>query len=83
MDSRERSISWLPPIRSGTRDQTFNLGMCLDQEPDLQLLQLRDNAPTNRATPARASAFLIVFLNPTSTLTLVLPGTEEALLKCF
>ena len=33
---REKNTYWLPPTDAHTGDQTHNLGMCLDQEPNLQ-----------------------------------------------
>ena len=38
------------------RDWTQNLGMCPDQDSSLQPFSLRDDTPTNWATPARAKA---------------------------
>ena len=46
----ERNIDWLPPIRAPTRDWTWNLGMCPDQESNPQPFGVQDDTPTNRAT---------------------------------
>ena len=49
----ERNIYWLPPVCAQTRDWTRNLGTCPGQQSNLHS-QLRDHAPTNQATLARA-----------------------------
>ena len=41
---RQTDIDWLPPIHIPTRDQTHNLGMCHDQELNLQPFGVQDNA---------------------------------------
>ena len=46
----ERNISQLPPVHTLTGDQTYSLGMCFDQESNLQPFGEQDNAPTNWAT---------------------------------
>ena len=45
-----RNINWFLPIRSPTRDQTCNLGMCPDWESNPQTFGVWDDAPTNWAT---------------------------------
>ena len=50
---RERNINWLSPICALTRDGTCNLGMCPDGGSNPQSFGIRDNAPTDWATPAR------------------------------
>ena len=45
-----RNISGLPPIHTPTRDETHSLGMCPDQESNLQPSGVRDGAPTKWAT---------------------------------
>ena len=51
------------PICAQTRDRTHNLGMCPDWDSNLQPFGLQDDAPTNKATPARAEDLktLIIF----------------------
>ena len=44
----------LPLTRALTRDQTHNPDMCPDQESNQRTFSLRDNAPANWTTPARA-----------------------------
>ena len=51
----ERYITWLPLTHAPTRDQTCNSGTCPDWELNLWPFSLRDDAPTNWATPARAT----------------------------
>ena len=52
---KERNISGLLLIHAPARDWTRNLGMCSDWESDPQPFDEWDDAPTNWATPARAS----------------------------
>ena len=44
---RERNIDQLPPICAPARDQTRNLGMCSDQESNLQPFGVWDDTPAN------------------------------------
>lgn len=44
------NINGLPPIRTLTGNQTYNLGMCPDQELNTQPLGVQDDVPTNQAT---------------------------------
>ena len=46
----ERNISWLPPLRTPTRDRTCYLGMCPDWGSNLQTFGVWDDAPINWAT---------------------------------
>ena len=50
---RETSIGCLL-VWAWTRDWTYNLGMCPDQESNLRPFGLWDDTPTNWATQARA-----------------------------
>ena len=43
----ERTINWLPPIRSLNGDQIRNLGMCSDRGLNLQTFDVWNNAATN------------------------------------
>ena len=45
----ERNINRLPAISGPTRDGTQNLGVCPDQESNLQPFGIWDTAPTNWA----------------------------------
>ena len=47
---RERNIGWLLPVCTLTGDGTCSLGMCPDQESNLQLLGVWNDAATIRAT---------------------------------
>ena len=57
----ERNMDWLPLIWTPTWDRTWNLGMCPDWELNPWPFGLRDDAPTNWATPARAGNFYLIF----------------------
>ena len=58
IDVRETLIVCLL-IHGPTGDQTHNLGMCPDQELNLQPFGLWDDAPTNRATLASAGMCIL------------------------
>ena len=48
----KRNIYWLPPVCATTEDQTYNLGMCPDQESNPWPLGLQDDAqPTEPHWP--------------------------------
>ena len=60
----EGNIDWLPPIRTPTRDQTCNLGICPDWDSNPQPFGVKDEAPTNWTTLARADRdFKIAIIN--------------------
>ena len=61
IDVRERSINWLPPVSTWTRDWTHNLGMSPDWKSNLQPYSLQDDAPTNWATLAMVRLFNFFF----------------------
>ena len=44
---REGNIYLLPPVCAPTGDQTHSLGMCPDQELNLQTFSVQDNTPNN------------------------------------
>ena len=56
---RERGKHQFSPACSPTRDLTCNLGMCPDQESNLQPFGIWDNAPTNWATWPGQKLFFI------------------------
>ena len=47
---QERNIDRLPHVRATTRDQTYNLDICPDQESNPPPSSIQDDAPTNRTT---------------------------------
>ena len=51
----ERDINWLPLKHTQRENTTHNPGMCPDWKSNLRPLDLLDDTPTNRATPARAN----------------------------
>ena len=58
---RERNMDSLLPVHALTRNWTHNLGMCPDQELNLQPFGVQDNAPTNSATwPGQLLVFLML-----------------------
>ena len=58
-NSDVRNINWLPTICALTRDGTRSLGMCPDQELNLQPFDAWDDVPTHWATwPGPKSCFL-------------------------
>ena len=44
---RERNINWLPPVWALIGVQTHNLGVCSDEELNLQPIGACDDVPTN------------------------------------
>ena len=56
----ERNIDWLPVACALAGDQTYNPGMCPDQELNLQSFILWDDAPSNWATLARAETWFLM-----------------------
>ena len=54
-----RNIDRLPLVHAPTGDQTCNLGMCPDQELNLQPSSLQDDAPTNWARPTRMWVYFL------------------------
>lgn len=66
---RERNVSRLPPGCTPIRDLTRNLpGICPDQESNLRPFSVREDTPTNCATPARTvmSSLLVLLGAATS-----------------
>ena len=46
-EREHQSVVLLPPVSSLTWDQTCNLGMCPDQELNLQPFVVQDDVPIN------------------------------------
>ena len=51
-------------LHAPTEDQTYNLGMCPDQESNPHLFSLQDNAPTNWATQGKGSGLFCKGTSP-------------------
>ena len=59
----ERNMAQLPPVRALIGDWIHKLGMCFDQELNLQTCWFQDNAPTNWAIWLGQDVFILILIS--------------------